>query len=269
LDDNQILTLSNGDRIPMTDNVKIMFENETLINASPATVSRCGIIYVSQSDLGWTSIIQAWAKKPDPSDPEVLKNKQILLKYFYRYMGDNETPADPGKMFEFLTREVAPVMNVVIAGVARACCRMLDGLLAHIIVGKGEKGEEALERMFVYGLTWSVGALLEGDDRRKWDVFLREQNGSADALPTLHGEEDTVYEYFIEDNEPNQWKRWSAPKWDYPVVPKGQKLRFSSLLVPTMDSRRSLYVMSQLQSQGFSVMMTGSQGTAKTSSALM
>lgn len=146
---------------------------------------------------------------------------------------------------------------------------MLDGLLSHINIGKGTKGDEALERIFVYGLTWSIGALLEGNDRRKWDEFLREQGGGVDALPALQGEDDTVYEYFVDDNEPNAWTRWSAPKWNYPIVPTGEKLKYSSLLVPTMDSRRSLYVMSQLQRQGLPVMMTGSQGTAKTSTALM
>ena len=49
LDDNKILTFANGDWMPMIDSVKMMFEVEILVNASPPTVSRAGIIYVSDT----------------------------------------------------------------------------------------------------------------------------------------------------------------------------------------------------------------------------
>lgn len=42
LDDNRLLTLPNGERIPLKDNTRILFEIDSLNHATPATVSRCG-----------------------------------------------------------------------------------------------------------------------------------------------------------------------------------------------------------------------------------
>lgn len=60
LDDNKVLTLLNADRISLPQQVGLVFEVEDLSVASPATVSRAGMIYIDPSDLGWRSYIEAW-----------------------------------------------------------------------------------------------------------------------------------------------------------------------------------------------------------------
>nr|CAD7441490.1 unnamed protein product [Timema bartmani] len=53
MDDNKILTLASNERIALTPSMRLLFEISSLRTATPATVSRAGILYINPQDLGW------------------------------------------------------------------------------------------------------------------------------------------------------------------------------------------------------------------------
>ena len=60
LDDNKKLCLANSEQIKLTDKMSIVFEVEDLAEASLATVSRCGMIYMEREDLSLRAIYERW-----------------------------------------------------------------------------------------------------------------------------------------------------------------------------------------------------------------
>jgi dynein heavy chain len=60
LDDNKMLCLMNGQRIKMPETCTMMFEVNDLQSASPATVSRCGMVFLEPEHLGWEVLIHTW-----------------------------------------------------------------------------------------------------------------------------------------------------------------------------------------------------------------
>lgn len=51
LDDSMMLCLSNGERIRLMPGSRILFESDSLANASPATVSRCAVIFLVRNTV--------------------------------------------------------------------------------------------------------------------------------------------------------------------------------------------------------------------------
>jgi hypothetical protein len=65
LDDNKKLCLAKGEILSMSNTTRIVFEALDLRVVSPATVSRCGMVYVSATDLFWQPLIETWCKDRD------------------------------------------------------------------------------------------------------------------------------------------------------------------------------------------------------------
>lgn len=58
LDDSRTLCLSNNERVKLSPNMRLLFEVGDLSSASPAAVSRLGVIFVAADDLGWQAFAQ-------------------------------------------------------------------------------------------------------------------------------------------------------------------------------------------------------------------
>lgn len=63
MDDNKLLTLVNNERISMSPNMRILIEVSNLKQATPATVSRGGVLYVNETDIGWKPFMESWIEK--------------------------------------------------------------------------------------------------------------------------------------------------------------------------------------------------------------
>jgi dynein heavy chain len=265
LDDNKLLTLANGDRIFMTNEMKLCFEVENLNNASPATVSRAGIIFISDAVLGWQPIIASRFKaQPDPTNG-LIRPSDVLypcpstfatkLLHLFLPNGESKDSVIP-KVSNFYTKECKVVMPTSVAHLSINAFHLCVALAQEAASHDVPASDELVNQIFWFSVAWSFGGMLETSDREKFDGFVRTQYKPKNMA------EGTIFDYKLIVRT-GEWQHWnqSVPRWDYPG---DARLDFSTLFIPTMDSVRLQQLLQYNFTQAHPAMLIGVSGTAKT-----
>ena len=85
MDDNKVLTLANNERIALTPEMKLLFEVDSLKEATPATVSRAGILFINSGDFNWETIVTSWVERR-----QNMKERATLSLLFEKFIPSME-----------------------------------------------------------------------------------------------------------------------------------------------------------------------------------
>lgn len=258
LDDNKLLTLLSGERIMMSPQVSILFEVEDLSQASPATVSRAGMIYLNVEDLGWWPFATSWLNGLDERHNAQGKGDVALAPAVRALLTKWMEPA-----LEFRRLRCAQLVETDKLAAVRQFTTLFDALkqdpassgLDHTFYKEDDPEQylAMIEKCFVYALVWSVGASLDDESRKKFDAFVRDLDSS---VPT----KDTVYEYFV-DAKTRDWCLWESKLAAY--KPDLENTPFFRIVVPTVDTTRTKSVALCLASMQSHVLIVGRVGVGK------
>ena len=136
LDDNHLLTLPSGERINFGPNVNFIFETHDLQFASPATISRCGMIFLSEKDVDVKKNVAKWVED-QPSDMQD-KVSEWIDKLLY-------------KALDWVLERNAFIVETTMVGTVMGALSKIKGC--------------SCKEEFVIGLINGMGANLSMEDR--------------------------------------------------------------------------------------------------------
>jgi dynein heavy chain len=244
MDDNKILTLASNERIPLTPSMRLLFEISHLRTATPATVSRAGILFINPGDLGWNPQVASWI-----DTREVQAERANLTILFDKYVP---------QCMEAIKNRFKKITPIVENAHINMLCNLLECLLTPQNT-PADCPKDLYELYFVFACVWAFGSALFQDqicDHRvefsKWWI----NEFKAVKFPN----QGTIYDYFI-DPDTKKFEPWNKLIEKFTL---DSEIPLQSTLVNTTETTRIRYFIDLLLEKGRPIMLVGAAGSGKT-----
>uniref|UniRef100_A0A5F8GSV7 Dynein axonemal heavy chain 11 n=1 Tax=Monodelphis domestica TaxID=13616 RepID=A0A5F8GSV7_MONDO len=244
MDDNKVLTLASNERVALTPHMRLLFEINHLRTATPATVSRAGILYVNPQDLGWNPYVASWI------DKRSLQSEKANLTVLF----DKYVPPCLDKLRTSLkTITLIPENSLV-----QTLCSLLDCLLTPENV-PSESPREVYEIYFIFACIWAFGGALLQDQLSDYPTefsrwWLKQMK--AVKFPS----QGTVFDYYL-DPKTRKFLPWADK---VPKLTMDPDVPLQTVLVHTPETIRLRYFADLLLAKGKPLMLVGNAGVGKT-----
>lgn len=246
LDDNKTLCLNSGERIKLPGVLSMIFEVNDLAVASPATVSRCGMVYMEPVHLPYMRLMESWCADFDKRFPG---QGTMVLDLLNQHMVNAMT------FVRKKCKEGYPWMEV---NHARAFTNLMDSLM------KEEKGIKAdhpaiatiCKLLFCFCFTFSIGGNVHDSSIEKFSDFAREMYKK--IVPD-YPDTGTVYDYKV-DVDSLVFVTWESLMNPFQY---DEEQPFFNIMVQTIDTSRLSFLITSLVHQGLNCLLIGTTGVGK------
>jgi dynein heavy chain len=251
MDDNRLLTLPNGERIRLQPHCSMIVETFDLQFASPATISRCGMVWVDPKNLGYKPYYERWVRLRCPN-PNQEREAELLLEFYEKYMKKCIEYVLDGMVDGEITEKLQQVVPVSNLAMVQQVCSSLDAFITPAAATAADAND--IEGIFIFSVIWGIGASLVGNSRIKFDAYLRKIADS--PLPNT----GLLYDYYF-DLDMHKWEKWQThvPAYEEPVP-----FAYYNIMVPTSDSVLYTYILDHIAAVQKPILFVGDSGTAKT-----
>jgi dynein heavy chain len=243
MDDNKVLTLVSQERIPLTPEMRLILEVSNLKHATPATVSRGGVLFINDVDVGTRPYIETWLQKY--KSEEKVKNDDKLTAHASFILFLNQYCTDNFIDDLHHREQIAPVCDM---GSYQTLTTIIDyeyeriwGVKENQEYMKRMKEEEdyidkykvIYEGIFAFAFMWAFGATLS-EDKIVFNGTVR----STSKVKFPEGGSCFDYRFDIHELAFVPWAD-SVPKFNSEELDQ----LFPSIVVATAETVRQKYIL--------------------------